>query len=140
MPTVSTIRKLSNIRSARTFSPQLGQSTFASGSAALVSREAPHAGQVWSVDSLDSAAIGSTVTSTIFGATLRSRAKWQFAGHDTRIDNHRIARAERRGAASARPISGARAAEIFAVAPSATRAERIHYPKWLPRPPSRSRA
>src|SRR3982750_3956836 len=119
------------MRSTRTFSPQLGQSTFASGSPSLVSTEAPHAGQVCNVDVFDSAAIGLTVTSTIFGATLRSRAKWQFAGHDTRIDNHRIARAERSGAAAARPISGARAAPIFAFATSATRPKGIRHPKWF---------
>src|SRR5206468_12385435 len=67
-PAVSTIRKLSNMRSARTFSPQLGHSTLASGSASLVSKETPHAGHVCRVDALNSAAIGPIVTSAIFRA------------------------------------------------------------------------
>src|SRR6266581_5237378 len=71
-PTVSTITKWSNMRSARTFSPQLGHSTRASGSARLVSIEAPQAGQVCSADAVDSVAIDAIVTSTICRATLRS--------------------------------------------------------------------
>src|SRR5438132_14330010 len=69
MPTVSTITKWSNMRSARTFSPQLGHSTRASGSASLVSIEVAQAGQVCDVDAVDSAAIEPIVTSTIARAT-----------------------------------------------------------------------
>src|SRR6267143_6738151 len=72
MPTVSTITKWSNMCSARTFSPQLGHSTRASGSAPLVSMAAPQAGQVCNVAAVDSVAIDAIVTSTMCRATLRS--------------------------------------------------------------------
>src|SRR5437899_7814844 len=117
------------MRSARIFSPQLGHSTRASGSASPVSIEVAQAGQVCDVDAVDSAAIEPIVTSTIARATKviaspfssplakgRGRGEESLAGHDRSIQLYPSSCVEKRGATASRPISRARAPEVFAIA------------------------
>src|SRR5207248_11097159 len=109
--------------------------------------------QVCDVDAFDSAAIEPIVTSTIARATKliaspfssplakgRVRGEESLAGHDRSIQLYSSSCVEKRGAPASRPISRARAPEVFAIASPTIDPQRMRQAKWRDCPTARSRS